>query len=117
MIELKVGSNIPLTGNTKTGASAHGDWFLVNVKAEKGFDRMTVWATNPKEAAAIDTVAEIESIRSVKLTARQGRDGKWYPEYSIDAKLKQAGQGAVNAAQQTAFGDIDAVNDDDLPFA
>lgn len=116
MIELKVGSNIPVA-ESRRGSSSHGDWFLVPVKAEKGYDRITVWATNPKDAANIDTAAEIESIKSVKLTARQGKDGKWYPEYSIDAKLKQAGQGAVNAAEQMAFGDLDAVNDDDLPFA
>ena len=116
MIEIKVGGNIPLN-ESRSGSSGKGDWFLVPVKAEKGYDRVTVWATNPKEAAGINMVAEVESIKSVKLTARQGKDGKWYPEYSVNAKLKQAGQGAVNAAEQMAFADLDAVNDDDLPFA
>lgn len=115
MIEVKVGGTIPLN-ESRSGSSGKGDWYLVPVKAEKGYDRVTVWATNPKEAATFRTVAVIDSIKSVKLTARQGKDGKWYPEYSIDAKLKQAGQGAVNAAEQLAFCDLDAVNDDDLPF-
>lgn len=111
MVEVREGMMIPLT-DAKSGTGAKGDWFLVPLKAEKGSDRITVWALNPQKAKTLVKCAKVARIGSVKLSARQYQD-KWYPEYSVNAVLEQG-----EVSEQEAFEAImREVNDDDLPFA
>ena len=113
MVEVKKGQLIDV-GHARTGTSQRGPWFKLEVKADRGYDRINVWATNFDEANAIRNTAVVAEIESARITAKQYQ-GKWYTEYNIDAVLKQ-GQG-VAVQQQTDFGIAqDAVNDTDLPF-
>lgn len=116
MVNVKVGTVLDLT-KARTGNGKYGDWMKVEVKAEKGYDRIDVWVTNAEEAKKFKVAGEITEIQSVKLGSRQYQD-KWYPEYSINAKLKQAAQGAVNAveAPMDLFASMDAVDEAELPF-
>ncbi len=116
MIELKEGMILPLT-EARSGDGRRGPWYFVPARAEKGHDRITIWAANPQEAANLKGVAKLEKIRSVKLSARKGSDDKWYPDYSVEAVLG-AGAKTAEEAEQMAFDAMMAeVNDDELPFA
>jgi hypothetical protein len=115
MIELKEGMILPLT-EARSGEGRRGPWFFVPARSDKGHDRITIWAANPQEAAALTGVAKIAKIRSVKLSARKGNDEKWYPDYSVEAVLVAGAQNAAEA-EQMAFDMMTEVNDDELPFA
>ena len=108
MIELKVGQEIPVTTAVK-GKSNKGAYFKAEVKADRGYDKIQVWATNPDEAANIIGMAKIAEIKSVKLSAHQYKD-KWYPDYMINAKLTQG------ATEVPDFLDPETVDEADLPF-
>lgn len=107
MIEISVGKEIPVV-NAKFGSSSRGDYFKVPVKAERGYDKIDVWATNPKEANDIVGMAKVESIKSVKLGAHQ-YNNKWYTDYTVNAKL-------VQGNPEAAFEQAEPVEDDELPF-
>lgn len=121
MITLKAGSIIPVT-EARSGEGQRGAWYKVDARAEKGYDKITVWATNPSDAKNIQGAAEIVKITSVTLTGHS-YNGRWYSDYTINAELKQAGQGAINALderqtepRQQTFSDMGEINDDELPF-
>ena len=109
MVEIKVGNEIPVAGAVK-GTSNKGEYFKVGVKAQKGYDRIDVWATNPKEAMNITGMAKVAAIASVKLGAHQ-YNGKWYSDYIVNAKLAQG------AAEAQDFMMPEEVDDAELPFA
>ena len=108
MVEVRAGNEIPVSGAVK-GTSNKGEYFKVIVKAEKGYDKIDVWATNPKEAMGIVGMAKIAGIASAKVTAHQ-YNGKWYTDYVVEAKLVQG------AAEEPAFLIPEDVDDAELPF-
>lgn len=109
MVEVKVGNEFKVAG-AYTGKTNKGAYWKQNVCAEKGYDKIAVWATNPDEAARITGMAKVESIQSVKLGAHQ-YNGKWYPDYTVNAKLVQG-----SAEEPIEFGDQLEITDDELPF-
>ena len=108
-IELKVGQEIPVDTAIK-GHSSRGPYFKATIKPEKGKDRIDLWATNPGEAINFSGMAKIVEITGVKKSAHQ-YNGKWYDDFSVDAKLAQGNAEAV------IFEQVELGNDDDLPFA
>lgn len=106
-IELKVGQEIPVDGALK-GHSSRGPYFKATIKPEKGKDRIDLWATNPAEAINFAGMAKIVEITGVKKSAHQ-YNGKWYDDFSVDAKLAQG------SAEAVIFEQVEL--DDDLPFA
>lgn len=108
MIEIKVGEEIPVAGAL---VGSDGKYWKVNVNAQRGYDKIQVWAVNPKQAKDITGMAKVESITSVKLTAHQYQ-GKWYPDYVINARLVQG-----NTEPPADFMEAGTVVDDELPFA
>lgn len=108
-IEIKVGREFPVAG-AKFGNSSRGEYYKVDVKAEKGWDKIQVWATNPKDAKDIIGNAKVTKIAGVKLGAHL-YNGKWYTDYTVDAELAQGNQETV------MFEQVELGGDDDLPFA
>ena len=85
MVAVKVGETI--NGRSRCGTSSKGEYFLIEKKAEKGYDKVTVWATNPGDVQGA-TAVKVASIKDVCFGHRQNKaDGKWYPECSIHAEL------------------------------
>ena len=77
------GKNIDI----RKGVSSKGEYFLVNKKAEKGYDKITVWASNPGDLQSAKAV-KVNSIKEVRYGHKQSqKDGNWYPEVSIVAEL------------------------------
>lgn len=111
---LTKGDVIPLN-NTKSGSNARGEWFLVKHTWEGTKDRMSIWATNPKQAKDMTGAVKVKDIYCAYPVHEKGRDGQWYTSVEYRAELEQAEQGAINAVQAT-FEELDQVNDDDLPF-
>lgn len=74
----------------KSGVGKRGEWALLSVKAEKGYDKIDIWATNPadvKGAGAVKIVDfEAASITNQKKETPEGI--KWYIHYSVNAKLE-----------------------------
>ena len=109
MIEIKIGGEIPVNG-ALSGKTGKGPYWKVNVCADKGYDRIAVWATNPDEAAKITGMAKVVGIQSVRLGAHQYQN-KWYPDYTVNAKLVQ---GSTEAPDP--FSDAGFPEQEELPF-
>ena len=88
MISVKV--NETLKGKNaviKKGISSKGEYFLVNKKAEKGYDKLTIWASNPGDLQSAKAV-KVNKIIETRYGHKQNpKDGNWYPEVSMVAEL------------------------------
>jgi len=122
MVQLKVGDKVDLS-DKRTGTNSKGNsWMMFHVKAEKGYDRLTVWVRNADFAKNM-AEAEIESIESVAIKNTQKND-KWYTDYTVNVTLKSAAYEAqMNAQAAQTFGSalndfmqIPDDSDDSLPF-
>ena len=125
MIQVKVGQTIDCT-NARFGMRQDGKpWGLAEVKADKGYDKLTVWFNNPDVAKGRSQV-EIIAISSAKMSNRRytGKDGveKWVTDYSVDATVKAAGAQMVENTKpnfdsyMNDFVDLSKVEDTGLPF-
>ena len=123
MVQLKVGDKVSLE-DKRTGTNDKGNtWMMFHVKAEKGYDRITVWVRNADFAKNL-TEAEIESIESVAIKNTMKND-KWYTDYTVNVRLKSAAYEAQMNAQaaqsfESALGGFmtvpDNLEDESLPF-
>ena len=97
-------------GETYTAADTrNGDgWSLFKVKAEKGPKELAVFTDGRRELHDGDRIT-VTKITSVRLSAKKGRDEKWYDTMSVNAEI------SVNGTAASAFSEI---NDDGgmLPF-
>ena len=126
MIQVKVGQMLDCT-NARFGMRQDGKpWGLTEVKAEKGYDKLTVWFTNP-DVAKGRTQVEVIAISSAKMSNRRytAKDGqeKWVTDYSVDATVKAAGAQQVPQNNKPNFDsymndfvDLSKVEDTGLPF-
>lgn len=111
-ISLKVGDVLSMA-EARFGESQKGLWGTVSKKAEKGYDKISVWFENPEAVRNARTVQILSidsvSLRNRKYTARDGSE-KWATDYAVDCKVKDAGaeRDAIRGAAQ-AFSD--AVDD------
>lgn len=73
--------------NLKSGIGKKGAWALLSVKAEKGYDKIDIWASNPEDVKGASAVKVID-IEDVQITNQRSQDGtKWFTHYSVSAKL------------------------------
>ncbi len=119
---IKIGDKIDMK-EKRTGTTSGGkQWCMVNVKAETGYDNITVWIRNAQMASNFLT-GEVTEIHSVTLKNVKGKKdpSKWYKQYecevtvkSVEAEQRQNAQ-AVNTFD--SFMPIpDDLTDDSLPF-
>jgi hypothetical protein len=96
---------------------------MFHVKAEKGYDKLTVWVRNADLAKNL-TEAEIASIESVGIKNTK-KDDKWYTDYTVNVTIKSAAYEAqMNAQAAQTFGNAlndfmqipDDASDEGLPF-
>lgn len=101
-VKIKVGE---VYTEIKTGVSAKkGKWGCAVARAEKGYDRITIWFTNPEDIPD-DTYA----VRLVEITESYTENkevnGKWYTQYNARARVEAVEGGAV-ATELNEEGDL-----------
>ena len=110
MVQAKQGTIIHRE-TLKSGEKDGKKWLLGRIDAEKGYDRITVWADNPGELRT-DSDLMIDSISVVtkkneKYKDKNGEE-KWADKYEINATLKVAETSPVPGFSQ--------LTDDSIPF-
>ena len=102
--EVEEGALVDCTG-AKSGTSQSGHpWFLVPVKAEEGYNKLTLFASNAEECFGAHYV-KIKKISRVTVTSRKANDGKFYMDTNVTAKCEP-----LNAQQSEHF----EISDDPL---
>ena len=85
-VKVVKGETYPAKG-MKSGIGKKGAWALLSVKAEKGYDKIDIWASNPEDVKDASAV-KILDIEDVAITNQRSQDGtKWFTHYSVSAKL------------------------------
>lgn len=107
-VKIEKGAEIPVAGASK-GNGSRGPYFKVIVKAEKGYDKIQVWAANPSEAINITGMARVAEIKSARKSAHE-YNGKWYDDVIVEAVLAQG------TMTDPDFMMPEAVDDAELPF-
>lgn len=129
MVTIKVGDKLD-TSNAKFGIKQSGEpWGFCEVKASKGYDKISAWFVNPDEAKGRSQV-EVIAINGAKMSNRKytGRDGveKWTTEYSVDVTVKGASARQQQPQSKPNFDQYmndfmklpeDDLNDPGMPFA
>lgn len=79
----------------KSGTNARGnEWMLIPVKAEEGYNKLTLWPSNAKECMGARYV-KVKKIVRVSVTSRKSADGsKYYTDMSVTAKCEPLSGGA-----------------------
>lgn len=117
-LSVKVGDVLSMA-EAKSGEGSKGPWLFTVKKAEKGYDKITVWVSNPGDVRGAETieVTGIESVtvRNRKYTDQSGME-KWAKDFQINATAKDAGR--EQAIIQDAVDDfVQLTEEPDLPFA
>lgn len=87
MIAVKAGDVLEMNGK-RFGVAKNGEYFVFEVKGEKGSDRISVFASNPRAKGLKEcNRAKVLSIQEVKLTKRQV-NGNWYQNYTASCELE-----------------------------
>ena len=113
MIEIKVGG-IYECADMKHGQGQKGEWALIKVKAKRGYDSVNLWASNAGSIIGATAVKVLE-IQNTKLSSRE-KDGKWYKDYSVTAKLERAESGRQGAGSSSEDGFLPSAEDIDKLF-
>ena len=91
-VKVKVGD---VYTEIKMGVSAKkGKWGFATARAEKGYDRITIWFTNPEDIPE-DTYAVRVAELTETYTENKEVKGKWYTQYNARAKVESVEGGAV----------------------
>lgn len=78
----------------KQGVGSKGRWGFATARAEKGYDRITVWFANPDDIPEGAYAVKVDEITEVGTENKQV-NGKWYTQYYIRAKVSTVEGGAV----------------------
>ena len=78
----------------KMGASAKGQWGQAIARAEKGYDRVTIWFNNPEDIPEDTYAVRVAEITEVGTENKQV-NGKWYTQYYARAKVESVEGGAT----------------------
>lgn len=124
MVEVEVGK-IYNTTEKKCGSGKGGEYMVFSVKAEKGYDKISVWAaegTVTKDLKSADA-AKVKKICKVKKTARQ-LNGKWYDNYDIVCEMEPVSVNNSSAKfdefmagpSNKEIDDLFALGNDEPPF-
>lgn len=91
----------------RRGESGKGEWAFFKLNAQKGFDCINVWASNPGEIKGAQAVRVVR-IDTVELRARlDERSQKWYKDYNVTATLEKA---AANGGDDFMPANLDELN-------
>ena len=90
-VAVKVGD---IYTEVKTGATAKGTWGSAIARAEKGYDRITIWFTNADEIPEGTFAIKVDEITEVGTQNKQV-DGQWYTQYFARAKVSAVEGGAT----------------------
>ena len=101
MVQIKRGDTFTATG-VRTGDGQDGAWWFCNIKADKGYDTITL-RCNSCTAKDGDTLT-IANILSVKKSARKYQE-KWYDTYEAEVEFAAAD-----------FAELEDEDGDTLPF-
>lgn len=116
--KVEKGQTVSLS-EAKSGEGQRGIWMFVPVKAEKGYDRITLWVNNAEEARYFTGEATIKDITGVSISHTQSKDKtKWYDQYAANVTLdgKNGNRETANKGL-SAFDDFMQMPDGDgLPF-
>lgn len=92
-VQVKVGD---VYTEIKTGATAKGQWGQAVARAEKGYDRITIWFTNAHEIPEGTYAVRVAEITEVATQNKLNpKDNKWYTQYYARAKVEAVEGGAV----------------------
>ena len=109
MVTIKVGETYPAK-NFRSGVGSKGAWAVFHGKAQKGYDTINVWASNPDEVVNAAGL-KIKSIDSVTLKARQDpKTNQWFKDYSITATLEKTEDVRFGGEQDMDKAEADFVN-------
>ena len=100
-VEVKEGE-VYTAENVRTGDG----WTMMKVKAERGPKEISVFVDRSEAFHEGDRV-KIVKIKSTRLSARKGKDDKWYDTFSDNAEVEVVGR---------AGGLEDEEDGGDLPF-
>lgn len=90
-IKLKAGEVYPCP-DMRRGESDKGAWAFFKLKAEKGYDFMNVWASNPEDIKGAKAV-RIAKVNQVELKARfDERSQKWFRDLNVTCTLEKAAE-------------------------
>lgn len=83
----------------RSGDSQRGAWAFFKVKAQKGYDTINIWATNP-DAIKGAQAAKVIRIDNVELKARLNeKNGQWYKDFNVTCTLERASADAVTVKE------------------
>ena len=91
-VQVKVGD---VYTELKMGVSAKGQWGFATARAEKGYDRITIWFTNPENIPEDTYAVRVAEITEVGTQNKQLKDGRWVTQYYARAKMESVEGGAV----------------------
>ena len=117
MIEVKRGQVVDAS-EAKFGEGKNGAYLMVPVKASKGKDKITLWATNPNDIHMPQRELKVSEIETVRKSARQYQD-KWFDNYDANCKFEMVSPADTKDGSESdaPFTDCSPTNDDkDLPF-
>ena len=78
------------------GVSAKGRWGKALAKAEKGYDKITIWFSNADDLPDEVYAVAIDEINEVELSHSRSKDGtKWFDNFTCRAKVHAVEGGAV----------------------
>lgn len=96
MVEIKVGNTYECP-DLRSGQGGKGEWAFFRLKAKKGYDQITVWASNAGSIAGA-TAVKVLSIDNVKMSAKLNeKTNQWYKNFDVTAKLERAESGRQGA--------------------
>lgn len=113
------------TADKRCGVGKGGEYFVFPVKAQKGYDKISVWAaegTITKELKSADAA----KVKEIVKTKKSGRnlDGKWYDNYDVVCVLEPVSVNNSNAKfdefmagpSNKEIDDLFALGNDEPPF-
>lgn len=84
-VEVKAGE----TYEAKDARNGNG-WSMFKVKAERGPKELAVFTDGSREIQSGDRIT-VTKITAVKLSARKGKDDKWYDTMSVNVEASYGG--------------------------
>lgn len=116
--KVEKGQSISLS-EARNGEGQRGLWMFVPVKAEKGYDSITLWVENAEEARYFTGTAVIKDILNVSINNTQSKDKtKWYKQYCASVILdgRNGNKETANKGLSTFDSFMEIPDDGALPF-
>lgn len=90
-VKVKVGD---VYTEIKMGTTSKGKWGCATARAEKGYDRVTIWFANPDDIPEDTYAICVKEIKEI-YTVNKEVNGKWYTQYNALATVESVEGGAV----------------------